>query len=120
MELIGKLDFLKEELQALKDSGLYNEIRIVESAQGARLVVDGVCVLNLCSNNYLYIEGHHPLYLLSHSKECPRLPFVPNLLFISIIIIKVCKSVKEIFSFTVTWQALSLRFLSCIPPNFHS
>jgi len=51
------LDFLKEELQALKDSGLYNEIRIVESAQGAWLVVDGVCVLNLCSNNYLYIEG---------------------------------------------------------------
>jgi len=35
VELIGKLDFLKEELQALKDSGLYNEIRIVESAQGA-------------------------------------------------------------------------------------
>ena len=50
---LGKLDFLKEELQALRDSGLYATMRTIQSAQGAWLVVDGVEVLNLCSNNYL-------------------------------------------------------------------
>ena len=50
---MGKLDFLNEELQKLKDSGLYGTMRTVQSAQGAWLVVDGVDVLNMCSNNYL-------------------------------------------------------------------
>ncbi len=50
---MDKLDFLKEELQALKDGGLYNTIRTVQSAQGAWIVVEGVEVLNMCSNNYL-------------------------------------------------------------------
>ena len=50
---MGKLDFLKEELQALKDSGLYGTMRTIQSPQGAWIVVDGVEVLNLCSNNYL-------------------------------------------------------------------
>ena len=50
---LGKLDFLKEELQALRDSGLYATMRTIQSAQGAWLVVDGVEVLNMCSNNYL-------------------------------------------------------------------
>jgi len=50
---MGKLDFLKEELQTLKNSGLYSTMRTIQSAQGAWLVVDGVEVLNMCSNNYL-------------------------------------------------------------------
>ena len=50
---MGKLDFLREELQKLKTSGLYGTMRTVQSAQGAWLVVDGVDVLNMCSNNYL-------------------------------------------------------------------
>jgi glycine C-acetyltransferase len=50
---LGKLDFLKEELQELKDSGLYGTMRAVNSPVGAWLVVDGVEVLNMCSNNYL-------------------------------------------------------------------
>jgi len=49
----SKFDFITDELQQLRDSGLYNQIRTIESAQGAWLVVDGSRVLNLCSNNYL-------------------------------------------------------------------
>ena len=49
----NRLDFLKGELQKLRESGLYMQMRTVESAQGAWLTVDGVKVLNLCSNNYL-------------------------------------------------------------------
>ena len=58
---MGKLDFLKEELQTLKDSGLYGIIRTIQSAQGAWLVVDGVEVLNLCSNNYLGLANQPEL-----------------------------------------------------------
>ncbi|MCL0063719.1 glycine C-acetyltransferase [Dehalococcoidia bacterium] len=49
----SRFDFVLDELQQLKDSGLYNLIRTIESAQGAWIVVDGSRVLNLCSNNYL-------------------------------------------------------------------
>jgi len=48
-----KFDFILDELQQLKDNGLYNLVRTIESAQGAWIVVDGSRVLNLCSNNYL-------------------------------------------------------------------
>ena len=48
-----KLQWIEEELQELKDSGLYNRIRTLSSPQGAWLVVDGQKVLNFCSNNYL-------------------------------------------------------------------
>ena len=57
----SKFDFIADELQRLKDSGLYNQIRTVESAQGARLVADGARVLNLCSNNYLGLATQREL-----------------------------------------------------------
>jgi len=53
-----KLKWIDEELQSLKDSGLYNEIRTLGSPQGAWLVVDGKRVLNFCSNNYLGLANH--------------------------------------------------------------
>lgn len=55
---MGKFDFLKEDIQKLKETGLYNVIRTIESAQGAWFVVDGKRVLNLCSNNYLGFANH--------------------------------------------------------------
>ncbi len=48
-----KLQWIQDELQKLKDDGLYNRIRTLSSPQGAWLVVDGKQVLNFCSNNYL-------------------------------------------------------------------
>jgi glycine C-acetyltransferase len=50
---MSKLGFLLDEIQNLKESGLYNTIRTVSGPQGAWFVVDGKKVLNLCSNNYL-------------------------------------------------------------------
>ncbi|MFZ5880538.1 MAG: glycine C-acetyltransferase [Chloroflexota bacterium] len=54
----AKLDWLKQEIDGLKEAGLYNRIRTIGSAQGARLVVDGRDVLNFCSNNYLGLANH--------------------------------------------------------------
>ena len=56
-----KLKWIDEELDGLKDSGLYNRIRTLSSPQGAWLVVDGKRVLNFCSNNYLGLANHPKL-----------------------------------------------------------
>ena len=57
----NKFDFITDELQQLRDSGLYNQIRTIESAQGAWLVIEGKRVLNLCSNNYLGLANQSEL-----------------------------------------------------------
>ena len=54
----NKLDWINEELNNLKETGLYNTIRTLSSPQGAWLVVDGRRVLNFCSNNYLGLANH--------------------------------------------------------------
>lgn len=48
-----KLAFIDEDIANLKEAGLFTNIRTIESAQGAWLIVDGKRVLNFCSNNYL-------------------------------------------------------------------
>lgn len=53
-----KTNWITEELTTLKEQGLYNTIRTIESAQGAWLQVDGKRVLNFCSNNYLGLANH--------------------------------------------------------------
>jgi len=52
------LDWLQDELQALGDAGLYNQIRTISSPQGAWLQIEGRRVLNFCSNNYLGLANH--------------------------------------------------------------
>jgi glycine C-acetyltransferase len=54
----NKLQWLEDEIQNLRDAGLYNRIRTLSSAQGAWLMVDGERVLNFCSNNYLGLANH--------------------------------------------------------------
>ncbi|PMP80122.1 MAG: 8-amino-7-oxononanoate synthase [Mesoaciditoga sp.] len=44
---------LSDELEELKKSGLYNNIKTIETPQGEWLNISGKKVLNLCSNNYL-------------------------------------------------------------------
>ncbi len=51
--MTDKTAFIRDELQSLKDQGLYNTISTIESPQGAHLTVGGREVLNFCSNNYL-------------------------------------------------------------------
>jgi glycine C-acetyltransferase len=53
-----KLQWIQDEIQKLKDDGLYNRIRTLSSPQGAWLEVDGKRVLNFCSNNYLGLANH--------------------------------------------------------------
>jgi glycine C-acetyltransferase len=53
-----KLQWIQDELQNLKEAGLYNRIRTLSSPQGAWLIVDGKRVLNFCSNNYLGLANH--------------------------------------------------------------
>ena len=55
---MSKIDWLQEEIDGLKEAGLYNNIRTLSSPQGAWLVVDEKKVLNFCSNNYLGLANH--------------------------------------------------------------
>ena len=55
---MSKLDWLTQEIDGLKEQGLYNRIRTIGSPQGAWLTVDGKNVLNFCSNNYLGLANH--------------------------------------------------------------
>ncbi|WP_369436373.1 glycine C-acetyltransferase [Lysinibacillus fusiformis] len=53
--------FLDENLQALHDQGLYNEIDAVESANGPVIQVRGQYLINLSSNNYLGLATNEEL-----------------------------------------------------------
>jgi glycine C-acetyltransferase len=55
---MSKTDWITQEIDSLKQAGLYNRIRTIGSPQGAWLVVDGKKVLNFCSNNYLGLANH--------------------------------------------------------------
>jgi glycine C-acetyltransferase len=57
----SKLDWITQELDTLKQQGLYNSIRTIDSPQGAWLTVDGKRVLNFCSNNYLGLANDERL-----------------------------------------------------------
>jgi glycine C-acetyltransferase len=50
--------WIHEELEGLRQAGLFNTIRTLGSPQGAWLTVDGRRVLNFCSNNYLGLANH--------------------------------------------------------------
>jgi glycine C-acetyltransferase len=50
---------LASQLDAVRAEGLWKTERLLESAQGARITVQGRQVLNLCANNYLGL-GNHP------------------------------------------------------------
>ena len=56
-----KLAWIDEEIKALKEQGLYINIRTIQSPQGAWITVDGKKVLNFCSNNYLGLANHPKL-----------------------------------------------------------
>lgn len=53
-----RFDWIQQEIDGLKEAGLYNRIRTLGSSQGAWLIVDGKRVLNFCSNNYLGLATH--------------------------------------------------------------
>ncbi|MBM3439587.1 MAG: glycine C-acetyltransferase [Bacteroidetes bacterium] len=46
------------ELEEIKTAGLFKTERVIESPQGAEIVVNGKTVLNFCANNYLGLSSH--------------------------------------------------------------
>lgn len=55
---MSKLDWINDELDGLKEAGLFNEIRTIESPMGAWVTINGRSVLNFCANNYLGLANH--------------------------------------------------------------
>lgn len=49
---------LQAELEDIRTSGLYKTERIIESPQGAEILVNGRTVVNFCANNYLGLSSH--------------------------------------------------------------
>lgn len=52
------MEFLKENVQALKDDGLYKSLVTIDGPNEAECVIDGKKVINLSSNNYLGFANH--------------------------------------------------------------
>ncbi len=59
--MTDKLEFMRQELDALKQEKRYINIRTMDSAADGWMVVDGVLVLNFCTNNYLGLANHPDL-----------------------------------------------------------
>jgi glycine C-acetyltransferase len=55
------LKFLSDELDSLKQQGLYRHLRVLESEQAAHATFDRTSVVNLSSNNYLGLTTHPKL-----------------------------------------------------------
>lgn len=57
--MYGKIQqHLEAELKSIEENGIFKSERIITSAQGAEIVVNGKTVLNFCSNNYLGLSSH--------------------------------------------------------------
>lgn len=53
-------DFLQQELNSIKEAGLYKQERIITSSQDAVIKLNtGQEVLNFCANNYLGLSSNH-------------------------------------------------------------
>jgi len=66
--MFGKIkDNLTNELQSIRDAGLFKEERIIMTPQGAEIEVKGGKeVLNFCANNYLGLSSHPKVIEAAH------------------------------------------------------
>ena len=62
-----KLKFMEKEIERLREIGLYNKIKTIDTPQGAWLGIEGKKVLNMCSNNYLGLANHPEI--INHAKN---------------------------------------------------
>jgi len=62
----GFQSFLETEIQTLKDQSLYKTPRILSTAAGGRVTMDGREVVNLSSNNYLGLANHPKVVAAAH------------------------------------------------------
>jgi glycine C-acetyltransferase len=62
------LDHLSDDLQSLKDEGLYKQERVITTPQRATIrTTAGNEVINLCANNYLGLASHPELVKAAHA-----------------------------------------------------
>ena len=54
------------EVAEIQQAGLYKTERVITSAQGAEIVVNGKTVLNFCANNYLGLSSHPKVIEAAH------------------------------------------------------
>jgi len=54
----NKIGWIEQELTRLKETGLFNTIRTIESPMDAWVTIDGRRLLNFCANNYLGMANH--------------------------------------------------------------
>lgn len=54
------------EVEEIKAAGLYKTERIIESPQGAEILVGAKTVLNFCANNYLGLSSHPKVIAAAH------------------------------------------------------
>ncbi|MCX6294989.1 MAG: glycine C-acetyltransferase [Bacteroidetes bacterium] len=59
-------DHLQTELKSIEDSGLFKRERIITSAQGAVVKVNGKEVIIFCANNYLGLSSHPKVIEAAH------------------------------------------------------
>ena len=53
-----KTQYLADQIADLKEQGLYNNIRTIDSPMDGHVVINGQRVLNFCANNYLGLANH--------------------------------------------------------------
>ncbi len=51
-------EIYRAQLQEIRDAGTWKEERLIASAQGVEILVNGRTVLNFCANNYLGLASH--------------------------------------------------------------
>jgi len=57
---------LQNELDSIKEHGLFKTERIIETPQDAKIKVNGKEVLNFCANNYLGLSSHPEVIKAAH------------------------------------------------------
>ena len=57
---------IQNELDSIREAGLFKRERIITSEQGAEITVNGKTVLNFCANNYLGLSSHPDVITAAH------------------------------------------------------
>jgi glycine C-acetyltransferase len=65
-------DYLKSEIETLKNEKLYKYERKIDSPQSSEITVNGKQVLNFCANNYLGLSSHPRIVEAAHKEMDKR------------------------------------------------
>jgi glycine C-acetyltransferase len=59
-------DVYQQQLDEIRQAGLYKHERVIASPQGPHVIVNGKEVLNFCANNYLGLSAHPRIIAAAH------------------------------------------------------